>query len=224
MKKISYYLSQHLRQILFSILIFLASVILFSYIADENILEKNYNFDTSVIAFVKVHKTPLLVNLMLIVTFFGSTKFLLPAYILIVGFFLWKHKNAIALEIGIIAGSSTLIMYLLKNYFHRHRPISVLADTLTSYSFPSGHSVSSSIFCGILSYLVWKTNISNFKKYLITFLLLLYTLAVGLSRIVLMVHFATDVIAGYCFSIAWLICSFWTIKIIHETYFKSNFS
>lgn len=218
MEKTSHYLSQNIGKILFSLLLLLASIILFFYIADENVLEKNYHFDTAVLNFVKMHSTPILVNIMLVVTFFGSTKFLLPAYIIIVGLLLWKHKKVIALQIGIIAGSSTLIMYLLKDYFQRHRPNSVLGNNLTSYSFPSGHSVSSFIFFGIISYMVWKTNISTPKKYSIAFLLLLYTLAVGMSRIILMVHYATDVIAGYCFAIAWLIISFWVIEIIHEKY------
>jgi membrane-associated phospholipid phosphatase len=218
MKRISYYLSENSGKVLISILLFLAAIILFSYIADENVLEKNYHFDTAVINFVKMHSTPVLIKIMLVVTFFGSTKFLLPAYIIIVVLLFWKHKKEIAIEIVCIAGSSTIIMFLLKDYFHRHRPNSILGNELVSYSFPSGHSVSSLIFCGIISYIVWKTNISILKKYLITFLLMLYTLAVGMSRIILMVHYATDVIAGYCFAIAWLIISFWVITIIRSKY------
>jgi membrane-associated phospholipid phosphatase len=218
MKRISYYLSENSGKVLISILLFLAAIILFSYIADENVLEKNYHFDTAVINFVKMHSTPVLIKIMLVVTFFGSTKFLLPAYIIIVVLLFWKHKKEIAIEIVCIAGSSTIIMFLLKDYFHRHRPNSILGNELVSYSFPSGHSVSSLIFCGIISYIVWKTNISILKKYLITFLLMLYALAVGMSRIILMVHYATDVIAAYCFAIAWLIISFWVITIIRSKY------
>lgn len=220
MKRISRYISQNPWKVIISILLFLGAVILFSYIADENILEKNYHFDTAVLNFVKTHSTPMLVKTMLVVTFFGSTKFFLPAYIIMVALLLWKHKNTTAIEIASIAGSSTLIMHLLKDYFHRHRPNSILGNELVSYSFPSGHSVSSLIFCGVVSYIVWKTNISTVKKYGITCLLLLYALLVGMSRIVLMVHYATDVIAGFCFATAWLIISFWVIKIMHEKYCK----
>ncbi|MGS0748754.1 phosphatase PAP2 family protein [Halpernia sp. GG3] len=221
MVRISHYLSQNLEKFLLSI-VFLAAIILFSYIADENVLEKNYHFDTTVLNFVKIHATPFLVKIMLVVTFFGSTKFLLPAYIIMTGFLLWKHKKVIALEITCIAGSGTLIMFLLKNYFHRHRPNSIFGNELLSYSFPSGHSVSSLIFCGIISFIVWKTNISIFKKYSITSFLLLYAFLVGMSRIILMVHYATDVIAGFCFAIAWLIISFWIVKIVRSRYYKKS--
>lgn len=221
MNIISNYISQNQGKVLISILLFLGAVILFSYIADENVLEKNYHFDTEVLNFVNRHSTPLLVKIMLVITFFGSTKFFFPAYIIMVGLLLWKHKKIIALEIAVIAGGSTLMMFLLKDFFHRHRPNSIFGNELVSYSFPSGHSVSSLIFCGIISYIVWTTNISNLKKFSITLLLLLYALLVGTSRIILMVHYATDVIAGYCFAIAWLIISFWVMKITHARYFSN---
>lgn len=204
--------------VLVTTLLFAVSLLVFAYIADENVLEKNYQFDTAVIAYVKAYSSPLLVKVMLIITFFGSTKFLLPAYILLIVFLIWKNKKAIAIDTSIIAISSTLVMYLLKTYFKRHRPDSTLVKTIVGYSFPSGHSVSIFIFCSILAYLLWQTNISSFKKYTISLLLLLCTIAVGLSRIILMVHFATDVIAAYCFAIAWVLSSFWAIKKIRKIY------
>ncbi len=216
MKKIISSVKEVSPRVWFSLLLFIISLLVFVYIADEDVIEKNYQFDAAVIALVKAYTSPLLVKVMLVVTFFGSTKFLLPAYILLIIFLIWKHKKVIALEISIIAISSTLVMFLLKDYFKRHRPYSTLADTLNSYSFPSGHSVSSFIFASILAYLLWQTNISSFKKYSISLLLLLYTLTIGLSRIILMVHFATDVIAGYCFAIVWLLFSFWAIKIVSK--------
>jgi membrane-associated phospholipid phosphatase len=199
-------------------LLFAASLLVFAYIADENVIEKNNQFDNAVIAYVIAHTSPLLIKVMLAVTFFGSSQFLLPAYILLIALLIWKNKKAIATDISIIAISSTLVMFLLKVYFKRHRPSSTLVKTIVGYSFPSGHSVSSFIFCSILAYLLWKTNISSFKKYTLSLLLLLCTIAIGLSRVILMVHFATDVIAGFCFGIAWVLSSFWAIKKIRKIY------
>lgn len=204
--------------ILVTMLLFAISLLVFAYIADENVIEKNNQFDNAVITYVQANTTPLLVQVMLVVTFFGSTQFLLPAYILLIVLLIWKNKKAIAIDISIIAISSTLVMFLLKEYFKRHRPDSALIKTIVGYSFPSGHSVSSFVFCSILAYLLWKTPISSFKKYTISLLLLLYTIAVGLSRIILLVHFATDVIAAYCFGIAWVLSSFWVIKKIRKIY------
>lgn len=218
MKKIIGLVKEVSLGVLVTTLVFAASLLVFAYIADENVIEKNNQFDTAVIAYVKANTSPLLVKVMLIVSFFGSTKFLLPAYILLIAFLIWKNEKVIAIDISVIAISSTLVMFLLKAYFKRHRPDSALVKTIVGYSFPSGHSVSSFIFCSILAYLLWKTNISSFKKYTISLLLLLCTIAIGLSRIILMVHFATDVIAAFCFGIAWVLFSFWAIKKIRKIY------
>lgn len=218
MKKIIGLVKKVSSEVLVTMLLFAVSLLVFAYIADENVLEKNYQFDTAIIDYVKTNSSPLLIKVMLVVTFFGSSKFLLPAYILLCAILIWKNKKVLAIDISIIAISSTLAMLLLKEYFKRHRPDSTLVKTIVGYSFPSGHTVSSFIFCSILAYLVWGTSISSNKKYTITILLLLYTIAVGLSRIILMVHFATDVIAAFCFAIAWVLSSFWVIKNIRKIY------
>lgn len=207
-----------------SIFMFVSSVLIFAHIADENILEKNYNFDSIVLAFVKANTSIVLTKVMSFITFFGSSKFLFPTYILLVAFLILKNKKIIALDISIISISSTIATFFLKDYFKRNRPVSPLSEHLLSYSFPSGHSVSSFIFCSILAGLIWKTKMSRLKKYLITALLFLTTMAIGFSRIILMVHFATDVIAGFCFAIAWLLFSFWTLKIIRHLFCRYSTS
>ncbi len=215
MKKINILLKEISAGFFVAVFFFAASTLFFT-IADENVLEKNNQFDTAVITFVKANSTALLVKVMIVVTFFGSSQFLLPAYILLIAILLWKNKKIIAIDIAVIAISSTAVMFLLKAFFKRHRPDSMLIENIVGYSFPSGHSVSSFIFCSILAYLLWKTTISTFKKYAISFLLLLSTIAIGLSRIILMVHYATDVIAAFCFGIAWVLASFWAIKKIRK--------
>ncbi|MEO5999572.1 MAG: phosphatase PAP2 family protein [Chitinophagaceae bacterium] len=218
MKKIIGLVQEISSEFLVTTFLLAASLLVFAYIADENVVEKNHQFDTTVMAYVKANTSPLLVKAMLIITFFGSTPFLLPAYILLIASLILKNKKVIAMDVSIIAISSTLAMFLLKAYFKRHRPDSAIVKTIVGYSFPSGHTVSSFVFCSILAYLLWKTNISSFKKYITIIFLLLCTIAIGLSRIILMVHFATDVIAAFCFGIAWVLASFWAIKKIRKIY------
>lgn len=216
MKKSRFALPHVSIAVLITIFLFIGCILLFSAIVDENILEKNYDFDTAVVKLVTANVTPRLQNAMSIITFFGSSKFLMPAYIVLILYLLWKKKKAIALDISIIAISSTMVMFALKEFFHRNRPDSTLGNTLESYSFPSGHTVSSFVFCSVLAYLVWKTDISALKKYSITIILFFCTIAVGISRIILLAHFATDVIAAYCFAFAWTLMSFWLIQFIRK--------
>lgn len=102
--------------------------------------------------------------------------------------------------IGVILNS------ILKLLIHRPRPTNTLLLAVeTSYSFPSGHSIMSMIFYGLLIYYVIK--FVN-KKWLKTFLvatLSLIIFSVGLSRIYLGIHYATDVVGAYLLGIIYLI-------------------
>ena len=60
------------------------------------------------------------------------------------------------INIAIIAVTSSALMFGLKEFFHRKRPDLPLIRTLDNFSFPSGHALSSFIFCSVLVYLVWK--------------------------------------------------------------------
>lgn len=215
-KKIKQLLTQISLKVLAVLLLFISCLLVFAYIADENVLENNKVFDEKVIAYVAAHSTPLLVQVMQIITFFGSSYFLLPAYIVLIVFFLLKKQKAYAIDIAIIAVSSTAVMFLLKEIFKRYRPLLPVGKILLSYSFPSGHSVSSFIFCSVLAYLVWMSPIKKIWKYIVALLLLLFAAVIGLSRIILNVHYATDVIAGFCFGTVWVVISFWVMRKIRN--------
>jgi undecaprenyl-diphosphatase len=100
-------------------------------------------------------------------------------------------------------------MFGLKELFHRKRPDLPLVRTLDNFSFPSGHALSSFIFCSVLVYLVWKGALKNTWKWILSALLILFSICIGISRIVLRYHYASDVIAGFCLAVAWVIFSLW---------------
>jgi membrane-associated phospholipid phosphatase len=193
-------------------LIFLLALFTFSLIIHEAVFEQEDVFDENVFLFFSTHSSQELIKIMERITFFGSTTFLFPAYVLLIGWLLFKKRFQYAVDIAVIAISSTAMMEVLKQLFHRHRPALPIIKGIGGYSFPSGHSLSSFIFCTILIYLVWKGSLSSFPKYLLVFFLSLCPLAIGLSRVILNVHYATDVIGGFCFAIVWVILSFMILK------------
>ncbi|MEO5682320.1 MAG: phosphatase PAP2 family protein [Chitinophagaceae bacterium] len=203
-------------ELLVTAVVFLLSMFIFSLIVHEAVYEREDLFDKKAILFFSAHATPSFIYTMKRVTFFGSTTFLFPAYIILIAWYISKKKSQQALDIAVIAISSTTMMFALKEFFHRQRPALPIIKGITGYSFPSGHSLSSFIFCSILIHLVWRETWPVVIKYLLTILLLLVALSIGLSRIVLNVHYATDVIGGLCLGIAWVILSFWLIKKIRK--------
>jgi len=196
--------------------LFLGALFIFAYIAHEAVYEQEDVFDARVHAYLLAHTTPGLTEVAQGFTFLGSSLFLLPTYILLVGILIIFHQKRQALDISIVAISSFLIMQVLKQVFHRKRPNLPIIKAIHSYSFPSGHSLSAFIFCSILAYLVWQGKDRTVYKWVLTILLLLLAVAIGVSRIVLNVHFATDVIAGFCLGIMWVTLSFWVIQKINR--------
>jgi membrane-associated phospholipid phosphatase len=197
-------------------IVFLLCLFIFSFIVHEAVYEREDIFDNNVIHFFSVHSSPALIEAMKRITFFGSTTFLFPAYIVLIAWQLFKKRPAHSIDIAVIAISSTAMMFVLKQFFHRHRPQIPIIKGISGYSFPSGHALSSFIFCSILMYLVWEGTLATWQKYLIVLFLLLCSFAIGCSRVILNVHYATDVIGGFCLGIAWVILSFVMIKKIRK--------
>ena len=203
-------------KVLLVAVLFLVSLFLFAFIAHEAVYEQEDVFDKKVHAFFMAHSTPAFIQSMRDFTFLGSSSFLLPAYIVLVSFFLIKKRVRYAIDISIVAVSSFLLMQGLKQVFHRKRPDLPIIKGIATYSFPSGHSLSSFIFCSVLAYLIWNGELRTVWKLVLTVLLLLLAVTIGISRIVLNVHYATDVIAGFCLGIMWVILSFWVIRKINS--------
>lgn len=169
-------------------------------------------FDEHVAAYAHSQVSDLKTQLFLDLTFFGSQHFLLPAYIILIGIFLAiKKLRKYSWRILVTGVSGTLIMFALKYLFMRDRPLVPLLSPAAGHSFPSGHAFSSLLFFGILIFIVIHAIKNHWVKYILILLLLLFSLLVGLSRIYLNVHFATDVIAGFSLAICWLLLCDWIL-------------
>jgi undecaprenyl-diphosphatase len=192
--------------------LFFVAIFIFAFLAHEIVGEKEDMFDTNVFHFLKAHTTPPLVKLMNGLSFFGNHLFLIPAYILLVTILFLRHQRSDAINIIAIVLSSTALLFGFKAIYRRHRPEFPLLREFHNYSFPSGHALSSFIFCSILIYLIWKSDLRPALKYLLAGLLVIFSLSIGISRIVLRYHFASDVLAGFALGFAWVIFSFWILK------------
>lgn len=198
-----------LSKVTLAIAIFIISFAVFSLLAHEVVIENEDWFDSKAFAFFNTYSSPASIQLFKFFTFFGSTYFLFPAYFLMIGWLLYKHRKADAINVGIIAITSTLLLYGLKAFFGRQRPDKPLFQALTDNSFPSGHALSSFIFCSVLVRLVWQSGLNTKKKWAIALFLLLFSLVIGISRIALRYHFASDVLAGLSLGVAYVLLFFW---------------
>ncbi len=99
----------------------------------------------------------------------------------------------------------TILNNLLKFIFQRPRPTELRMIHVTGYSFPSGHSMISMAFYGLLIYLIYNTVTNQYLKWGLIGFLSLLILSIGISRIYLGVHYTSDVLAGFLIAISYLI-------------------
>jgi undecaprenyl-diphosphatase len=151
------------------------------------------------------------------ITSLGGGAVLSLMTLLVVGYLLIERLYASAVLILVSVGGGTLLTAGLKGFFERDRPNVVphLTDAL-SKSYPSGHSMMSSVVYLTLAVLLARTmKRRRVKIYLVSTALFLSFL-VGLSRVYLGVHYPTDVVAGWAGGTAWaLLCwlaAYWLEK------------
>jgi undecaprenyl-diphosphatase len=205
-------------EVLLVSVLFIVSVFAFAFLAKGVVEGREQKFDNSVFSFFDQFSTPDVISAMRVVSFFGSMQFLIPAYIIMIGYFAMRKKYVNAIDIAIIGITSSALMFALKSIFHRQRPDLPIIKGIYTYSFPSGHALSSFILCSILVFIIQNGVWKKLYKWVVSILLLIFSITIGISRIILRVHYPTDVIASFCLGIVWVIVSLWLLKKINRQY------
>ncbi|EEL57145.1 PAP2 family protein [Bacillus cereus] len=111
----------------------------------------------------------------------------------------WKKRYYAAM---IVYPMGILITHLvnkgIKEIVKRERPSLNEALDALGYSFPSGHAMLSIMTFGFLTYIIAANLKSVAGKCVTTILMGIVILSIGLSRVILNVHYPTDILAGYC--------------------------
>src|ERR1700704_6395233 len=162
-------------------------------------------FDERVASWFHEHATPALTQIMRVVTFFGSVVFVTVASSCIAIFLIVRKWWYPLLLLTLAVGGGSLLNILLKHFFHRQRP--VLENpllTLTSFGFPSGHTMGSTLFYGVLAVFVAQSVPTWRRRVLAFWIAALAVALVGISRIYLGAHYLTDVVGAVAVGLAWL--------------------
>lgn len=137
-------------------------------------------------------------------TALGGVAVLALFAVVVVGFLVLQRKRLSALLLALGLAGGMALSEGLKAVFGRERPPEALraVETLNA-SFPSGHSLLSAVFYLSIGVMLTRAfRQKRFKAYVIGVAVLL-TLIVGLTRIYLAAHWATDVLAGWSVGAAW---------------------
>jgi len=157
-------------------------------------------------------RTDWLTNLAQLITHFGG-RGLAPLTIIITIYLMAKKHTRKAIFLLIMFFSTTLLTMSLKSLIERPRPnIDPIVQEQT-YSFPSGHATHALVFFSSLVYISYQIHRNKKTTAIHTFLAILVISVVGLSRIYLGVHYASDIAAGFILGFCWFV----TLVVIEKT-------
>lgn len=137
-------------------------------------------------------------------TYLGDRNFLTVLSVGMTLYLLWTGWWRLAAFCAIATGVGGALNWVLKHTFERVRPEHDHGyAAVAGWSFPSGHASAAMAVYGTACYLVWRLAPAPWRTPCVAVFAALI-MAVGLSRILLQVHFASDVVAGFAVSLAWL--------------------
>lgn len=190
-------------------IIFGILLLCFGMIAYLVLSNKTTGFDDFVYNSVIIYRNDLMTGFFKFITFFASE--IMVVLVSLIIFLFFKNKKY-GMVVTINAICILILNVCLKLIFMRERPLDIMIITENGYSFPSGHAMAALGFYGFIIYLLWHMNLGKKAKVIFSILLSILIILIGMSRIYLGVHYASDVLAGYLVSAAYLIIYITVVK------------
>ncbi|WP_299700408.1 phosphatase PAP2 family protein [uncultured Pontibacter sp.] len=199
-------------------LFFLLSLFVLFHLIHDVFADGDTGFDHMMFALADRISSPGMTRTMRIISFLGSPRYLIivPALLVLV-FSFYREMRWNGLRVLIISFTASMLNQLLKNYYERPRPATAFME-MSGFSFPSGHTMIGGVFHGLLIYIIWTTVGNKIWRWALSVFFTLVVVLVGLSRIYLNAHYATDVAAGYLIGLLWLVLSLYLLRQIEKIY------
>jgi membrane-associated phospholipid phosphatase len=141
------------------------------------------------------------------VTVLGSPGFTVAVAVVAMVVLIWRfHWPEAAVFLAIAVAGGDLSYVVLKHLVHRARPPGALVH-LSTFSFPSGHAVGATTLYLGLAWIVSRRHASRPARLAAWSGALLTIVAVGATRILLGVHYASDVIGGFALGAFWVVAA-----------------
>lgn len=189
----------HPRHLIRWLLGILVPLLVVGFLAEDVLERERFAFEAPLMGWIHAHAAPWLTRLSLGLHTFGGPRVmtgvaaLLPAALWLRG----RRQQALFALLGL--GSAVGIAFAMKLIFDRPRP--ELWPRLVGEngaSFPSGHAAMAAALGTALAVLVWRTP----YRWPVVIAGGAYVLLSGVARLVLGLHFPTDVLAGWLTGLA----------------------
>lgn len=189
----------------------------FAALADEVREGTTQRFDEAALRFLHALAPPWLDPVMLEITALGNgTVVMMTAGVAALFLWLTRHRYSATLLVVATAGGM-LVTFLLKGAFARPRPHVVEWGThVATSSFPSGHASSAAVVYLTVAYLAARLQRRKWSRWITMVLAVVIVLLIAASRLVLGVHYPSDVLAGMTLGLAWAAFCMATLEAIQR--------
>lgn len=120
------------------------------------------------------------------------------------GWFLLRRRQLDALFVIGAVGGYVALTLIVKHLVQRERPVAFFRVPESGYGFPSGHTLGATCLAFALGFILWRGAARPGLKALGTVALAVVVTAIALSRLVLGVHYPTDVLGSILLGTAWM--------------------
>ncbi|HMC57482.1 MAG TPA: phosphatase PAP2 family protein [Gemmatimonadaceae bacterium] len=189
----------------------------FAKTASEMLEGELLAIDTAVQHWVALHRSETLRAVFSVTTYLGAKEVLAPVAAL-AGWRLFRGTKLLLALLALTALAAGEFVALLKRDFHIMRPAGGVAEHL-GYSFPSGHATGAAAVAVLFAYIAIRQRV---HPRIIVSLCALIALLVGISRVYLDVHWASDVLGGWTVGAAFGAGCCAVYELLHRDQMKSG--
>lgn len=148
---------------------------------------------------------------MLLLTYLGQPIITIGLSTLVIGLGYGRDSPTLTMA-GIVALGTIILGSLLKLLLRRDRPLTEYVEHmfLDTFSFPSGHAAGTVPTFGLIAYLVW--TLQQPWSLPLVIIIAIATFLIGVSRVYLGAHYASDVVGGWFVGIAGLLVIIFVVQ------------
>lgn len=159
-------------------------------------------FDISFFSFTHRIQSPIVTDIMILISDILSPLMLSLVSSVMTGFLIYTKRYRWAVFFCMTMACALLSVLLLKDIFQIARPVDQIIPEV-GWGFPSGHATAAAVFLLTYLYAIYEKVHKHAAMFLWGIVAFVLLISVGVSRVYLGVHFATDVLAGFALGTSW---------------------
>lgn len=170
--------------------------------------EELIHFDQAINQALGALRTDTVVQVFAFVTGWADASAIVAVAAVTTGLLAALGHGYLVVPLWVVVLGSQLTTYAGKYGFDRQRPEFVTEVVAATPSFPSGHATSAIAVYGFIAYVLSRESVATRPRFEIVFWSAVVVVLVGFSRMLLSLHYASDVVAGFLVGGFWLLVGF----------------